>query len=267
MILKQKQQHLEEILRKTEKLAIAFSGGVDSTFLLKCAHNVLKDNVLALTVLLRSVPAWEREDARRLAKDIGVRHIELELDELAIEGFSQNPPNRCYICKKAIMGQALKTARQNGFHLLAEGSNTDDANDYRPGALAVKELGLLSPLKDAGLNKREIRELSKQAQLSTWDKPSYACLASRFVYGEEITRQKLKMVEAAEAYLHGLGHANVRVRMHNTMARIELPCGELQALARPHTAKAVSDRLKSLGFSYVALDLAGYRTGSMNDGL
>ncbi len=263
--INEKQRKLMESLKSLKNLAVAFSGGVDSAFLLKSAKMALNGNVLAVTARLRSTPSWEIGGARAFAEEHGVEQVVFDMDELTIDGFAGNPPDRCYICKRAVMGRAREIARGHGFKNLAEGSNTDDESDYRPGARAVAELGLLSPLKDAGLGKDEIRTLSRELGLRTWDKPAYACLASRFVYGERISEEKLRMVDAAESYLHGLGYADARVRVHGGLARIEVNVDEVAGFTQKNAAKEIDAFLKELGFTYVALDLSGYRRGSMNE--
>lgn len=253
---------LKEYLKSLNSVAIAFSGGVDSTFLLKTAHDVLGDGAVAITAKSCSYPERELNEARAFCQKEGIRHIIVESEELNIDGFSHNPKNRCYLCKTELFHKMRDAAEKLGIAYIAEGSNIDDNGDYRPGLIAVREQGIKSPLQYAELNKNEIRELSKRLGLETWNKQSFACLSSRFVYGEEITEEKLKMVEMAEQYLLDLGFTQVRVRIHGLMARIEIKKEEFAELI------SVSDNvytyLKELGFTYVSLDLGGYRTGSMN---
>ena len=260
-----KLDRLRTLLRETGSAAVAFSSGVDSTFLLRVAHEELGARVVAVTVRSRTFPKRELDEAVAFCRAEGVRHEIIDSDELSVPGFAGNPPDRCYHCKKAIFGRIIELAQANGLAAVLEGSNVDDDGDYRPGRRAIKELGVRSPLHDAGLTKAEIRELSKKMCLPTADKPSFACLASRFPYGEEITEERLQRVERAEQYLKDLGFGQVRVRSHGELARIELCSADIP--------KAVDQRekihaaLKELGFAYVALDLLGYRTGSMNAGL
>lgn len=260
-----KKERLRRDIRSLGSLAVAFSGGVDSTFLLHVAHEELGDSMLAVTVRSNLFPQREREEAEQFCQREGIRHIFLEVDEQTIEGFAENPGNRCYLCKRALFRGIQEVAGENGFVSVADGSNVDDLGDYRPGLAAAEELGVLSPLRAAGLTKEEIRRLSREAGLPTWDKPSFACLASRFVYGERITREKLAMVERAEQVLFGLGFRQVRVRMHGQMARIEILPEEFLHLAGEPVRTTVCRKLREIGFTYVSMDLTGYRSGSMNE--
>ncbi len=262
-----KKEKLKEILKGYGSLAIAFSGGVDSTFLLKMAHDVLGDNCAAVTGRSESFPEREYKESMDFCRAEGIRQIAFDSGEIDTPGYAENPVNRCYICKHALFSSLLKLAEENGLKYVAEGSNTDDNGDFRPGLKAIAELGIKSPLREAGLTKEEIRLLSKEMGLPTWDKPSYACLASRFVYGETITREKLSMVDRAEELLLKLGFRQVRVRIHDRIARIEVEQKDFERFADPETRDRIYTELKGFGFSYVALDLKGYRTGSMNETL
>ena len=249
--LHNKLAHLKEYIKELDSVAIAFSSGVDSTFLLKVAHEILGDNVMAITVQSGSFPKRELNEAIAFCK----------------KGFSQNPPNRCYLCKHALFEKIGAIAKKNEIAYVAEGSNMDDLGDYRPGLQAVAELGVKSPLREAGLTKAEIRELSKEMGLSTWEKPSFACLASRFVYGETISKEKLIMVENAEQLLLEHGFRQFRVRMHGRMARIEVLPEEFLKLLQEEVREDIVKQFKQFGFTYVTMDLTGYRMGSMNETL
>lgn len=259
-----KKERLAAALKSLGKTAVAFSAGVDSTFLLAVAHETLGDNLLALTAKVSASPQSEMNEAEAFCRARGIRHAVVEINQLAIEGFRQNPPNRCYICKLFIFNELLKTAAGHGIGNVCEGSNADDVNVYRPGLRAIAELGIHSPLRDAGLSKRDIRLLSKEMGLSTWNKPSMACLATRFEYGDLLTAEKLSMVEKAEQRLHELGFQQVRVRCHGKLARIEIEPFAPRIL---HHRREIDSYLRELGFSYVTLDLGGYRSGSMDKAL
>ena len=264
---REKKQHLENYLRGLGSVAVAFSSGVDSTFLLKVAHDALGGKAIAVTARSRSFPARELNEAKAFCAANGIEQIVVETDELSIEGFRQNPKNRCYLCKRELFARFRDIAGERGLACVAEGSNMDDTGDYRPGLVAVAELGIKSPLREARLTKAEIRELSRELGLPTWDKPSFACLATRFVYGETITEEKLSMVERAEQRLLELGFRQVRVRIHGSMARIEVEPGQFEKLLRPETASRIDRYFRELGFLYVTLDLGGYQMGSMNKAL
>lgn len=265
--IQEKYQALERELRSLGSVAVAFSGGVDSTFLLRVAHDVLGDGVLAVTASSCSFPERELRAAQEFCAQNGIRHIVTRSEELELEGFRQNPKNRCYLCKHELFEKIWAIAREHGLSAVAEGSNMDDNGDYRPGLIAVAELNVSSPLRTAGLNKDEIRQLSRELGLSTWDKPSFACLSSRFVYGETISEEKLRMIDRAEQLLLDCGFRQVRVRMHGVLARIEVSPEEIARLAQPELRSRVYASFKKLGFTYVTLDLGGYRTGSMNETL
>ena len=267
MTIRDKYTALQEYLASLSSAAVAFSGGVDSTLLLKAAHDVLGDKALAVTLTSSLFPHRELEESRAFCAANNITHIVCEVDELSIDGFSNNPPNRCYLCKRSLFTKLLDIAAQHNIAHVVEGSNMDDLGDYRPGLQAIRELGIKSPLREAGLTKSEIRQLSRELGLPTWQKPSYACLASRFVYGDTITSEKLHMVERAEELLLSLGFKQMRVRIHGRLARIEILPDDFTRILDDHTRTLIYDSLKSYGFSYVSLDLKGYRTGSMNETL
>lgn len=258
---------LKQYFDKLGKAAIAYSGGVDSTFMLKVAHDVLGDRAIAVTAKALVFPERESQGTEMFCKAEGIRHSFIPFKPLEVEGFAQNPKNRCYLCKKAMFCEILHIAGEQGIYNVAEGSNMDDLLDYRPGMKAVSEMGILSPLREVGLIKAEIRELSKDLGLATWEKPSFACLASRFVYGETITEDKLFMVDKAEQMLFDMGFHQMRVRMHGQMARIEVPVEAFSILLKEENRDKILEMLKQIGFAYVTMDLAGYRTGSMNETL
>ena len=260
-----KLKQLRERLRRIESAVVAFSSGVDSTFLLRVAHEELGEHVVAATIRSHTFPKRELDEAAAFCRAEGVRHVVIDSDELNIPGFAENPPDRCYHCKKELFSKLLAFARENGLAAVLEGSNLDDDGDYRPGRRAIQELGIVSPLHEAGLTKAEIRMLSREMGLPTSDKPSFACLASRFPYGERITAAALERVERAEQWLldAGFGLTQLRVRSHGDLARIEVPSDDIPRLAA--RAAEIAAAFKELGFAYVTLDLRGYRTGSMNE--
>lgn len=260
----EKYENLKEYLASLQSVAVAFSSGVDSTFLLKVAKDVLGDRVIAVTAQSCSFPKRELDEAISFCKKEGIRHYVCESEELEIEGFAQNPKNRCYLCKHELFEKIQEIARQNGLDAIVEGSNMDDNGDYRPGLMAVAELGIKSPLRYSKMTKDDIRAVSKMLDLPTWNKQSFACLSSRFVYGETITEKKLGMVDRAEQLLLDLGFHQVRVRIHGTIARIEIEPNEFEKLIAPGVREQITESFTKYGFTYVTMDLTGYRTGSMN---
>ena len=244
---------LIKILKEKKKICIAFSGGVDSTFLLKAAKEALDKNILAITIVSSMNPKREIKESVEFCKEIGVKHILIDADEYSIPEFVANDKERCYFCKKEIFTKIKEKAKNEGFDIVADGSNIDDNSDYRPGMKALKELGIVSPLKEANLSKNEIRKICKEINLSVWNKPSMACLASRIPYGTAISRDKLEKVELAEEILLNKGFKQFRVRYYDNLAKII----------------AISDEIigsfKKIGFNYIALDLEGFRSGSMNE--
>lgn len=249
-------------LRAYERLAVAFSGGVDSTLLARAAFDALGENALAITIHSAFFSRRERDTAAEYAQAIGIRRVISEIDILAVQDLSRNRKNRCYTCKTAIAGELFRVASVNDIAYVAEGSNTDDLADYRPGMQAVKENGLCSPFLDLGFSKSDIRKLSKALDLPSWDKPAMACLASRIPYGSAITQQKLDVVGAAERYLSSLGFVPLRVRHHDAIARIEISPEQMPKLVA--CKKQVYAYLKELGFLYVTLDIGGFKSGGLN---
>lgn len=260
-----KYEKLKSIIKDCGKIAIAFSGGVDSTFLIKVAKDVLGENAVAVTISSILVTDDELKEADDFCKAENIEHLIYKADVLSIPGFENNPSDRCYICKKAIFTNVQNLVGERGISVIAEGTNVDDDGDYRPGMRAIKELGVRSPLKEAGLTKAEIRELSCMLGLKTWNKPSCACLASRFAYGEVINKDKLDMIYSAECYIRSLGFEQFRVRLQDGIARIELRPADIQKFIENGIKDKVSEKLHALGFKYVSLDLDGYRLGSMNE--
>ena len=263
--INEKFQNLKSYLLELESVAVAFSSGVDSTFLLKTAHDILGDKVIAVTASSNLFPSRELRESTEFCKTEGIKQIIFSVDELSIEGFQNNPANRCYLCKKNIFTKIKEIAAKNNIANVVEGSNMDDNGDYRPGLQAIAELEIKSPLRHAKLFKSEIRELSKELNLPTWNKPSFACLASRFVYGEMITEDKLSMVDQAEEFLRSKGFKQFRVRIHDKIARIEILPTDFEKIIQSDLREELVNKFKNYGFQYVSLDLQGYRTGSMNE--
>jgi len=267
MKLDAKLKLLKYRLEKMGKLVVAFSGGVDSTFLLKTAHDVLNGNVIAVTARSCFFPDREFKEAAEFTERIGVKHVIIEVEELDIEGFADNPVNRCYLCKRDLFSKIKDYAARNGIRYVADGSNMDDVGDYRPGMEAIRELGIVCPLREASLGKEEIRQLSREMKLPTWDKPAFACLASRIPYGQKITKEKLQAIDEMERFLIDLGFVQVRVRTHGDVARIEVGAAEREKFFSMDLMDRVYQKFKEFGFSYVTLDLKGYRAGSLNETL
>jgi uncharacterized protein len=257
-----KLEKLKTILENAGGAVIAFSGGVDSTFLLKIASEVLGKDVIAVTANSETYPKRELEEAKLFTKNQGIKHIVIETLELEIEGFADNPPDRCYYCKHELFSKLINIAKANDIRYVLDGSNFDDKNDHRPGMRAAKQLGVISPLKEAEMTKEDIRILSKELGLSTWNKPSFACLSSRFPYGTRITPEKLVVISEAEDFIRDLGFQELRVRHHDTIARIEVGKADFERIIA--FAEEITDKLIALGFLYVTLELSGYKIGSMN---
>lgn len=265
--LHNKYRLLQDLLRSYGNVAIAYSGGVDSSLLSYVAHEALGDNAVSLTADAPVVPRSEFADSQAFCKRYGIRQVICRPNPIMMEEVRFNVPNRCYVCKKVLFSSLYEEAAKLGVETIADGSNLDDLGDYRPGLKALEELQVKSPLREAGFTKADIRALSRELGLPTWSKQSNACLATRFPYGTEITAEKLSLVDKAESALSGMGFTQLRVRVHNDIARIEVPAEQIETLLRDENRTSIVDALKELGFAYVTLDLAGYRTGSMDEKL
>lgn len=261
--IEEKYNFLIDNLKRLENVAIAFSGGVDSTFLIYAAKQALGNKVLAITVTTDYIPKWEVKEAIDFTKKQEIKH---QVENLAFkESLRENPENHCYLCKHHIFKTLLEITKEKQIPYLLEGTNSDDLGDYRPGMKALKELDVISPLLENNFTKKDIRTLSAHFGLETWDKPAYACLLSRIPYDTKVTKEKLERIEHAEKFLMDLGFRAVRVRDHDTVARIEVSPKDFSEICNSETAKRISEKLKSFGYQYVSLDLQGYRMGSLNE--
>lgn len=265
MTIHEKYNELTNYLQTMGSVVLAFSGGVDSTFLLKVAYTVLGENMKAVTIHSPYIPGWEIEEAKTLVKEIGARHEMIEVPML--DSIKQNPENRCYICKKAVFGRIREIAEQGEYHYVIDGTNFDDTGDYRPGLQALKELAIKSPLLECKLTKQDIRRLSRELGLPTWDKPPYACLLTRIPYGNELKMADFAKIEQAEIYMMSQGFRAIRVRCHGNLARIEVNRSDRDKLFNEELLDTIAKKFKQLGFQYVTTDVEGYRTGSLNETL
>ncbi|MCR3761524.1 ATP-dependent sacrificial sulfur transferase LarE [Clostridium felsineum] len=265
MINNDKYKDLIKYLKSLEKVVLAFSGGVDSTFLLRAAKEALDENVKAVTILSPYIPKWEIKEAKQLAEELGIEHEIIEAP--IIDSIKFNPENRCYLCKTAVFSMILKVAKEEGYSCVIDGTNFDDIKDYRPGLKALKELEVKSPLLECKLTKQEIRTFSKELGLKTWDKPSYACLLTRIPYGNELKVEDFEKIENAEKYMMSIGFRAMRVRCHGDLARIEVNRADRSKLFDEKLLDTISENIKKCGFKYVALDLQGYRVGSFNENI
>jgi len=261
--MSEKLQRLKQLLQEMERVAVAYSGGIDSTLLLKVAYDCLGDNAVALTAISASLPADEREEAETIIRQIGAPYVPIDTNETSDPHYLANAPTRCYFCKSEVYDKLIEYARREGYNFVVDGTNADDVGDHRPGRQAARERGLRSPLQEVGFTKDEIRTLARGLGLPNWDKPAAACLSSRIPYGTTITLQMLSQVEQAERSLKQLGFQQMRVRHHNQVARIEVPPEEFAPVLAQR--EQIIDKLKAVGYTYVTLDLAGFRSGSMNE--
>jgi len=263
MMLEEKHEQIKKMLHEMQTVIVAYSGGIDSTLLLKIAHDVLRERAIAVTAVSASMPRSELDEARIIANIIGAKHVLIEGHELEDQRYTQNPPNRCYFCKQDVYTHMVEYSLQHGYRYILDGTNADDLNDHRPGRQAALEKGLRSPLMEVGLTKADIRILGRQFELPNWNKPSAACLSSRVPYGTPIEISILHQIEQAENLLHQMGFSQVRVRYYNQIARIEMETDDFSAALENRLE--ITSRIKALGFSYITLDLNGFRSGSMNE--